>query len=101
METAYQAQSGHTTPDKVKELPWKVFHELEDTKIMVFTQQREYNDIAKPLPDLLTKGAKTLESSTLKTFNQKMELLRDGDLFIPEVDEIRIADFTLETAVEL
>ncbi len=71
---------------------------------MVFIPHRENNNIVKQLPDLLAKGAKTLEileSLTLKTYNQKMKSLCDGDLIVPEVDEIGIVDFTFETADKL
>lgn len=93
MESAHFSQRGHTTPEKVKELPWKVFRILNKTKIMVYTSDRADNSTRKQLPDLLAKGAYTMEFSTLKTFNERMKMLRDGDGFVPEVDELRSPDF--------
>lgn len=75
----------------------KVFHLLNNTKILVFTAGRKDNSTVKPVPNLLTKGAKTIESSTLKTFNQKMKVFHNGEAFVPEIDEVGAADFTFDT----
>ena len=69
---------------------------------MVFTPKRVNNSNAKPRVDLFAKGARTIESSTLKTFNQRMKILRDGaEGYEAEVDELVTADFTFETPDEI
>ncbi|KAG1766487.1 hypothetical protein EV702DRAFT_980842, partial [Suillus placidus] len=65
----------HTTPD-----------------ISTSTWKRE-NDSVKPMVNILWEGGQKLKSSTLATFNKKMQVMLVGGRFEPEEDELSAASF--------
>ena len=91
LETSYRGR-GHTTPD-TSALVWQMVNDLSQTKVQVFTQNRDGNDDVKAFIDLYAKGHHQLISASLKTFNKHMQDFRSGGVFVPEIDELSPGDF--------
>lgn len=65
----------------------------------MFTPDREENDSVKPMVNILWEGERKLKSSTLTTFNKKVQVMLAGGGFEPEEDELSAASFDLTDIV--
>ena len=82
--------STHHTPN-TSHLVWKVADKAHELNILTFDPQRAGSSPTKLRPDLMTVGEAKLHSSSLATFNKKLQgliagTLHTGDEF--EVDEL-------------
>jgi hypothetical protein len=90
----------HTTPDTSK-LVWRVADDVRDTEILYLKHDREVRCGSVPaVADILKMGEKKLRSSSIKTFNMKLDVLRGqniehGSTFLDEIDELSQPDFVV------
>lgn len=84
----------HITPDTNGSVR-KIAHKINELKMHVFTPGRKTNTTVKPVVDSLASGEQKLKSSTLATFNRKVQsmLAGEGPGIEPEEDEIPPASF--------
>jgi hypothetical protein len=63
--------------------------------LLIFKRQRERypNNCASPVLNILEKGEQKLRSASLKTFNNKVHGLMNGQCDDDEVDDIPQADY--------
>jgi hypothetical protein len=76
LSNRYQGAT-HTTPD-TSESVWKVAHKIRELGLDKFESGREGNNMAKKTINILDLGEQRLKSSTLATFNKKVQRLHDG-----------------------
>lgn len=88
----------HTTPD-TSSSTWKVANKINELSLQVFTPDQEENDSVKPMVNILWEGEQKLKSSTLTTFNKKVQVMLAGGGFEPEEDELSAASFDLTDIV--
>lgn len=79
--------STHTNVD-TSALVWRVANKSAELKLQCKVKRREGNSTAQPRVDILTHGFRKFQSSSLATFNKKLEDMRQGDISQPEVDDI-------------
>ncbi|KAJ7588945.1 hypothetical protein C8J56DRAFT_785396, partial [Mycena floridula] len=91
MDTVYHGNS-HSTPD-TSALVWRVFKDLKKTKIQTFNAHRKRTSTVVPFVNLHCKGFHTLATSSLKTFNAKMEVYKAGGGFAVEDDMMSSPNF--------
>ncbi|KAF6761993.1 hypothetical protein DFP72DRAFT_593287 [Ephemerocybe angulata] len=77
-------------------LVWRVADKLKEEGLQKYMPNREGNDTAKAVGDLIEDGAKKMRSSTIKTFNKKFASLIQGQHFEPDPDDARELTETLE-----
>ena len=84
----------HTTPD-TSHLVWKVANNVKELKLLSFQLHRERypNSDAKSVTNLLDEGENKFRSSSLKTFNKKIQALNQGFAAEDEIDELGAAEF--------
>jgi len=91
----------HTTPD-ISDLVWKVANDVREAELLIFKVHRDRypNDCATPVVNILAKGEQKLKSSSLKTFNSKIRILKSGHFVDEEVDDIPVADYAERIVTE-
>jgi hypothetical protein len=68
--------TSHTTPD-TSDCVWKVANKVKELGLYKFEIGREGNEMAKKTVNILSLGEKRLKSSTLATFNKKVQRLHE------------------------
>ncbi|KAJ7597961.1 hypothetical protein C8J56DRAFT_774167, partial [Mycena floridula] len=91
LDTSHQRRKGKT-PD-TSSLVWRVVTAMSSVQVQVYKLEREGNSTVKAFDDLHLKGDGHLSSSSVRTFNKKMDKVKAGGAFVPEVDEIGQAEF--------
>ena len=71
--------TNHTTPD-TSDCVWKVANKVKELGQHQFEPSREGNKMAKKTVNIISLGEKQLKSSTLATFNKKVQHLHNGYL---------------------
>jgi hypothetical protein len=94
----------HTTPD-TSDLVWKVANNVRDTELFLCKVDRPDlpTEVTKVV-NILKEGEKKLKSSSLKTFNHRLQVLQgkpaevDGVAILEEQDELSPPDFHIALA---
>lgn len=86
LRSGYQG-STHTDVD-TSALVWRVANKANEYELQSLVPGRDYDSTAKPAIDIYTTGFRKFQSSSLATFNKKLEDMREGSPTQPEVDEI-------------
>lgn len=90
MDLPYQSKK-HSDVD-TSHLVWRVANKVREEGLQEFTPNRDGNRRAKPVKDLLEEGRKTIQSSTLKTFNKKWRSFVEGHSFQPDEEDLSELD---------
>ncbi|KIK38000.1 hypothetical protein CY34DRAFT_91720, partial [Suillus luteus UH-Slu-Lm8-n1] len=82
----------HATPNTTPSI-WRVANKVHELGLHRFNQDREENDSVKPVIDVLAEGEQKLKSSTLSTFNRKVQEMLAGKGYEQEEDGLPRANF--------
>lgn len=86
LRSGYQG-STHTDVD-TSALIWRIANKAKELELQILVPGCDCDSSAKPVADIYTNGFRKFQSSSLATFNKKLEDMRQGSPTQPEVDEI-------------
>ncbi|KAJ7626969.1 hypothetical protein FB45DRAFT_749875 [Roridomyces roridus] len=89
---SYQGSS-HTTPD-TGHLVWRVQKKAAEEELQTFQPSRSTATPPTQKKDILYRGERLLQSSTLKTFNKKIAAMIEGRSFEEEVDDLPTLNYS-------
>jgi hypothetical protein len=101
MQTSYHG-STHTKAD-TSNLVWRIANKAQELHLQREIVSRENagsHTLAKVVPDLRALGRQKFRSSSLATFNKKIEEYKKGLPVSHEVDEISMANFDVTSLHE-
>jgi hypothetical protein len=95
LDTSYKNRT-HTNADTTA-LVWRVFGDVGDTNILTYTLRRKRQTGSKNFDHLRAKGDAQLRSSSVATFNKKLDCMKEGK-FDGEMehDDIPLIDITID-----
>lgn len=99
MQTSYHG-STHTKAD-TSNLVWRIANKAQEVHLQREIVARENaGSLTKVVPDLRALGRQKFKSSSLATFNKKIEEYKQGLPVSHEVDEISMANFDVTSLHE-
>lgn len=97
LSAAYQSTS-HSESD-TSSLVWRVADKVKAESLLNFIENREGNNKAKPVINILAEGEAKLKSSSIGTFNKKFLAMVEGRLHDDELEPDTLPLLGLEVDV--